>query len=821
MFFCYLVFSLCLSKSDLKIRSMNCSSGNYYDPFSYYCVSLTKLFSTTSNLSLNSEYEIECTSGDPVCYAETGPICCPSDLTNYYKFGDVYVLESLLGASRTDYSISIAICNYTNKRHPKYCEFAANYCSAKLYKTSQCQQFIDLYKSNFANQYDYSYWTVDSPWIDYKLSLNSILDEQIVSLTPQYMGLISFQLAKYSLNGAFMGFVPLRSEFNICGEKNLVNQVWRISGSNYQSTCTVNFSDIYELDSLETDPNVFYEPFFQETNGILRPLPVIVFDSSVDSLPSSIRTLLPKRRFFKFYKQSTSLTYISSFSIFINLNEDKTSIETPYFVLQYKDTKTNGVTNTFEFQTEYILDASGIKTTAVVFLAIFGALSLAYFLYKAFIYVQHKGVDGIDTSVILGIVAELLHVIGVLVFTISFIFSFYIMAFFKWQNSVFLWLPTESDMAILSTYQWIAFISFSLSTIIKLIEQMRLDVFIVDWETPKKKGLPVSSWRRIMIANEWNRVLCVRCYNVPFTLICLLFILLGYDAQYMSTPVPFTDYINTGYTSTLLRFAYDSYLWIIFLFVQWVFNTYIRWNIMGNPFANFLDLCATANTSVLMMTSSSHGFYLHGRSSHSHADESMEKLNENLAAESTANSGLRGLLPNTHDQVFEIYLAPIFRNTFKQTFEMIQNKVRPKQIIGDKNFTLSSVSQEALSSFTHFNKFLCTFFDSSTPENPYSVRQAPFSQKYLGMAPALDNDTSLFLSEDDTEYKNGLLAGIEWTLALFYILLFTVIDVSTQSPAAAAFVVFIVDLILVKLGQKIGRANLAKKSLLDNRFILS
>ena len=148
---------------------------------------------------------------------------------------------------------------------------------------------------------------------------------------------------------------------------------------------------------------------------------------------------------------------------------------------------------------------------------------------------------------------------------------------------------------------------------------------------------------------------------------------------------------------------------------------------------------------------------------------------------------------------------------------LFDNSLSGIEIWREKVFSSASVSLEALQSFDRLNKFLQKFIDNVAE---YEIRPAPFTQQYLGIAPTV-TEKSIFLIENDNSFKNVMLAGIEWTVMLFLLLLFVGIETETESPPIAAFTTILFDFIITAFMKVMGRSNIAKKSLIDNRFIIS
>ena len=71
--------------------------------------------------------------------------------------------------------------------------------------------------------------------------------------------------------------------------------------------------------------------------------------------------------------------------------------------------------------------------------------------------------------------------------------------------------------------------------------QCNIDIFMMDWEKPRgklvnpreasgdTKTTPISAWRTIFCANEWNEMQCIRKTDSTLTLIFILFLFVGCD----------------------------------------------------------------------------------------------------------------------------------------------------------------------------------------------------------------------------------------------------------------------------------------------------
>jgi meckelin len=295
----------------------------------------------------------------------------------------------------------------------------------------------------------------------------------------------------------------------------------------------------------------------------------------------------------------------------------------------------------------------------------------------------------------------------------------------------------------------------------------------------------------------------------------LVLILDGFKVRFLSSPIPTTELVTNGHFHFVLTYGVDSFLWIFMIIFQYLWCHLVYWRLLGNPFFNFLDLCSMSNISILVMTSQSHGYYLHGKSVHSHADVDMKKLSQSLVDEENELVGERGLRAGK-TQVFECFFGQTFYTSFEQSKQGIL--LQQKWCWGRNS--VRELPQDILARYDVVNKDLMAFFEETVDSQAkFDIVDPEPTQQLLGAPPVMGNSTLNPLK--DGTFKTVLLGGAEWNLMAFYALLFAVIDVSTHAPAVAAFIVFLMDFLIVWAYSRIHGAFVARTTLLDSRFILS
>jgi meckelin len=74
-------------------------------------------------------------------------------------------------------------------------------------------------------------------------------------------------------------------------------------------------------------------------------------------------------------------------------------------------------------------------------------------------------------------------------------------------------------------------------------------------------------------------------------------------------------------------------VWLVAVFGQWFLRYAFYDRFYENKLLQFVDMISLANISMFVMDYSYHGYYVHGRSVHPHADTDMKEMKKNLQKE--------------------------------------------------------------------------------------------------------------------------------------------------------------------------------------------
>lgn len=118
------------------------------------------------------------------------------------------------------------------------------------------------------------------------------------------------------------------------------------------------------------------------------------------------------------------------------------------------------------------------------------------------------------------------------------------------------------------------------------------------------------------------------------------------------------------------------------------------------------------------------------------------------------------------------------------------------------------------------NKFLTSFIEHSSTDFDYMVKDKLLLENILDMELQAPMETAFFYKDDTKSFTSALLYGVEWSLLLFDILLFAVVDMAASDYILAAVVTYFVEIIISTARDSLGKKNLARKTLVHERFLI-
>eukprot|EP01116_Phalansterium_solitarium_P011401 TRINITY_DN27065_c0_g1_i1.p1 TRINITY_DN27065_c0_g1~~TRINITY_DN27065_c0_g1_i1.p1 ORF type:complete len:391 (-),score=155.55 TRINITY_DN27065_c0_g1_i1:87-1259(-) len=368
--------------------------------------------------------------------------------------------------------------------------------------------------------------------------------------------------------------------------------------------------------------------------------------------------------------------------------------------------------------------------------------------------------------------------------------------------------------------------------------QTHADVFLIDWERSRgrlqargneKAGMaPVSVWRSLNVMKELNNLQTARIISVNFNLIALAFILEGIEVAGSSVWQPPLKDPGFGQQRWLLRLALIVFFYMALALVQIVWSYAFAFRFVRERVAVFVDLLSVSNISLIAFSEQCYGYYLHGRSVHSHADTNMIGLNANLKHEEENLAGSRGLLPNTTDQVFEMYASEQLRRLYDELYRsIVKTDALRNEKVGYRFFKREKKKvplENSVKAHATLSKFFMEFIDKTQAGFQYEIVERSPIRSALRLAPhkmAASPSTTFFVPDKNHRvWSKMLFWGVEYDLLVFETLILLCTDLIWQSSTIDVFVAFMVVSVINYFRQVFGRENLTKKTLTDDRFLL-
>jgi meckelin len=134
---------------------------------------------------------------------------------------------------------------------------------------------------------------------------------------------------------------------------------------------------------------------------------------------------------------------------------------------------------------------------------------------------------------------------------------------------------------------------------------------------------------------------------------------------------------------------------------------------------------------------------------------------------------------------------------------------------------LSVAVQQTIEAYSSVNRFLTAFIDHSLRDDDYAVRNKLLFERILDLELGeLPQDKAVFYNDDSRSFTNVFFFGHEWTLLLWELLFFTIVDYAALDFVLAGVLTYLQSRILKSVREILGKKNLAKKTLVDERFLI-
>ncbi|KAM9050642.1 meckelin isoform 1-T1 [Megaptera novaeangliae] len=851
-----------LSQATCKLCEESENSFTIANALGNRCVQCEPTFINTSRSCVCSEPNI-LTGG--LCFSSTGNF--PPHMISAARYGDLGMSFTSEWFAEYLQSSAAACWVYANLTS---CQALGNMCVMNMnsydsttFDACRLFQFIFENTAGLGTVHSVSFWRQNLPWLFYGDQLG--LAPQVLSTTPlptnfSFKGenqntKLKFVAASYDVRGNFLKWQTLEGGvLQLCPDTETRLNAAYSFGTTYQQNCEIPISKILTDFPMPTFYDVYLEYTDENQHQYIWAVPVLNLNLQhnkifVNQDSSSGKWLLTRRMFLvdalsgrenDLGSQPRLIRVATQISLSIRLvpNTKNGNIYPPLITIAYSDIDIkdpNSQSVKVSFSVTYEMDQGEAHVQTDIALGVLGGLAVLLSLLKTAGWKRRIGSPMIDLQTVMKFLVYYAGDLANVFFIITVGTGLYWLIFFKAQKSVSVLLPVPAQEERFVTYVGCAFALKALQFLHKLISQITIDIFFIDWERPKGKVLkavegeggvrsatvPVSIWRTYFVANEWNEVQTVRKINPLFQVLTVLFLLevVGFknlalmdSSSSLSRSPP--SYIAPY--SRILRYAVSTALWLVIGIIQIVFFAVFYERFIEDKIRQFVDLCCMSNISVFLLSHRCFGYYIHGRSVHGHADTNMEEMNMNLKREAENLCSQRGLIPNTDGQTFQIAISSQMRQQYDRIHETLTRKNGPARLLSSSGSTF----EQSIKAYHTMNKFLGSFIDHVHKEMDYFIKDKLLLERILGMEFMEPMEKSIFYNDESYSFSSVLYYGNEATLLIYDLMFFCVVDLACQNFILASFLTYLQQEIFRFIRNTVGQKNLASKTLVDQRFLI-
>ncbi|XP_077542856.1 meckelin isoform X2 [Haemaphysalis longicornis] len=735
-----------------------------------------------------------------------------------------------------------SLYNCKEHRNETACETFANLCVLNLYRRSPegtiCDQFLKLSETSSARPKQSNQGL---PWLFYVdddatlVISRTDVPNQFTIKHWKNSSYLHFVAARYSLEGKLVALGPLKiRELNLCGTALENSDVLRF-GTTFFEKCQKRTKDLWD-----EEPLLFYDLFLESVDNGMRkiyPVPVKIDNLEKNSKnhhedgPSSWQLA---RRFFlvdcftgvesgsSSHKgpEAKFLRYAEDLNIHITLhNKVKPgTIHPPLVTIRYAEASRDAYEQNFKlpisFSITYSSDHNQAAQDMPIAIGVLSALAILWACVQTWSWTRRSGRVSIN----------ILTLVKLIIYTCASLSSVFLIVvlctclnwllMYKLQDVVHLLLPSPQQEKEIMLYIIFAFIM-----------KVPPSGDTGSGESGKSEsGSAVSVWRSYFVANEWCELQCHRRVSLSVQLLALLLLLKGLGLEYVALASPESYYsrslknANVPF-SAACRFALGASLYLLIALLQVVLQKFVYERFYEDKLQHFIDLCSVSNISVVIFVQPKFGYYIHGRSAQGHADVSMREMHELLRREEEDLCGHRGLLPDTEQQTFQMTLpSHIYEQYCRMRRPLSTYTQAPERMQTDGH--LSRVNIETIvNTYNVVTKFLSAFLDHSLKDVDYTVKDRTVFEKLLDIEFNDTVDRGFFYNDNGHSFDAVIYHGYEFTLVLWDLLMFCVVDFASSDFVLAAAITYVVDKALQGWRRYLSRRNLVKKALVDERFL--
>uniref|UniRef100_A0A2K5Z4P8 Transmembrane protein 67 n=1 Tax=Mandrillus leucophaeus TaxID=9568 RepID=A0A2K5Z4P8_MANLE len=609
------------------------------------CVRCEPTFVNTSKSCACSEPNI-LTGG--LCFSNTGNF--PLRRISTARYGEVVSMLQFFCSVYANLTSCQALGNI--------CVMNMNSYDFATFDACRLFQFIFENTAGLSTVHSISFWRQNLPWLFYGDQLG--LAPQVLSSTSlptnfSFKGenqntKLKFVAASYDIRGNFLKWQTLEGGvLQLCPDTETRLNAAYSFGTTYQQNCEIPISKIL----IDFPTPIFYDVYLEyadeNQHQYILAVPVLNLNLQhnkifVNQDSNSGKWLLTRRIFLvdavsgrenDLGSQPRVIRVATQVSLSVHLvpNTINGNIYPPLITIAYSDIDikdANSQSVKVSFSVTYEMDHGEAHVQTDIALGVLGGLAVLASLLKTAGWKRRIGSPMIDLQTVMKFLVYYAGDLANVFFIITVGTGLYWLIFFKAQKSVSVLLPMPVQEERFVTYVGCAFALKALQFLHKLISQITIDVFFIDWERPKGKVLkavegeggvrsatvPVSIWRTYFVANEWNEIQTVRKINSLFQVLTVLFFLevVGFKNLALMDSSSSLSRSPSSYVapySRILRYAVSAALWLAIGIIQIVFFAVFYERFIEDKIRQFVDLCSMSNISVFLLSHKCFGYYIH------------------------------------------------------------------------------------------------------------------------------------------------------------------------------------------------------------------
>lgn len=287
-----------------------------------------------------------------------------------------------------------------------------------------CEALINLANTTTALQNDFyndDGWKTGLPWIYYQNTATEVLNNRNRIKAKMTMSTkeadsaryayIPFKLAKYSLEGEFLGWEDLSNQIWMCPISVEGSERYRRVGLGLAKLCEFDLNNLVDMTTHLDNLNNFFELFLVDYNGDLIDVPILITNFLDGNLEypngggqSNWRLT---RRFFLYEnvsaiegtgeylnptKPPTYVRFIHESRLVFDLDTDSDDqILVPYLWIRYKTIATAEVSESFPTPivvvTQWKMNADWAQNTSLAIIIVFHIICLLWIIWKVYLWI--------------------------------------------------------------------------------------------------------------------------------------------------------------------------------------------------------------------------------------------------------------------------------------------------------------------------------------------------------------------------------------------------------------------------------------------------